>query len=89
MEEQQYLKELEVAVGVSFTACESSNILGYGYDKAKKELWIAFKRGNNVYQYSEITESEFKSLQLAESKGKWVNKHLVQKTRKYQRYVFE
>ena len=62
------------AIGVELKPCQSSNIIAYGYKDGN--LWILFK-GDNLYKYPNRTEAEFKELDSAESKGKWVNQNLV------------
>lgn len=85
MENKEYLDALEKATGTKFTACNSSNIVGYHYNSTKKTLWIAFKYPK-VYRYEGVTEEEYQSLCSSESKGKWVNQNLVKANRKYQGY---
>jgi len=88
METKEYLKILEKELGIEFTACESSNIAGYGYDKPSKILWIAFK-GQKVYKYFGITKAQKEDLDKAESKGRWVNANLVKTKVKYEAYVLD
>lgn len=82
---EEIMKVLTQEVGTSFYDCKSSNIVGYGYQPKDKSLWILFK-GNKVYKYTPIEEAQFKDLQLAESKGKWVNANLIKTKVNYQAY---
>lgn len=88
METQDYLKILEKETGIKFTACESSNIVGYGYDKPNKFLWVAFK-GQKVYKYSGVTKAQKEDLDKAESKGRWVNANLVKPKVEFEAYVLD
>lgn len=82
---EEVMKVLTKEVGTSFYDCKSSNIVGYGYQSKDKALWIIFK-GNKVYKYTPIEETQFKDLQTAESKGKWVNANLVRTKVNYKAY---
>lgn len=80
MENKEYLKTLEEVIGSKFIACDSSNIVGYYYNKKTATLWVAFKYPK-VYKYTGISETEYQDLCSAESKGKWVNQNLVKTKR--------
>jgi hypothetical protein len=49
---------------------ESSNINKIKFDNNIKSLYIQFHT-NSIYKYSPITESQFRSMYTAPSKGKW------------------
>ena len=76
MVQEELVKTLSEELKVPFYACESSNIVCYGYQPKELALWIAFK-GNKIYRYPNITKEQFQDLQSADSKGKWVNANLV------------
>lgn len=69
------------AIGVNLVPCESSNIVAYGW--VKDEIWVLFK-GNNLYCYYNQPKDKYDALCSAESKGKWVNEHLVKSGAKYE-----
>ena len=50
----------------------SSNIDQIGYDASKKVLRVVFKSGK-VYDYSNVDEQTYNSLQLSSSKGQYFN----------------
>lgn len=85
MDTEDILYILENTVGIKFTACNSSNLICYGYNRSEHTLWICFK-GEKVYSYPGITPSEVKDLEAAESKGKWVNANLVKPKRHCEAY---
>lgn len=66
-----------------FERCDSSNILAYGYDG---QLWIIFKN-YKLYGYKGVTLEQFKDLQEAPSKGKWVNANLIKTKVEFDRYL--
>lgn len=87
MTQEEVIKVLNESVPhTSFKACESSNIVAYGYTKQTQELWIAFK-GEKVYKYTGISKQQYIELDKAESKGKWVNANLVKTKAKCEAYV--
>ena len=53
---------------------ESSNLKGVEYDASKEQLWVEFHSGS-VYRYENVSESLYKRLLKAPSKGKffWAN----------------
>ena len=53
----------------------SSNIKSIGYNKEKKVLEIEFNSGG-VYEYSNVPEDAFESLNKAQSKGKYFIKYI-------------
>lgn len=68
------ISSISKAIGVELKPCKSSNIVAYGW--ADGNLWILFK-GDNLYKYPNQSKEQYKSLDQAESKGKWVNQNLV------------
>ena len=88
---ENLIKTLEEKTGIPWVAVEnSSNIVAFAYNKNGKILWIAFKMNKAahqyVYAYQGINEGMFEDFQNAESKGKWVNTHLVSTGCKYCKY---
>lgn len=79
---QQHVTRISAAIGTNLILCKSSNVVAYGY-KAKN-LWILFK-GDKLYKFPNISNEMFRSLDLAQSKGKWVNKNLRNKV-EYEAY---
>lgn len=82
---------LEKKTGLPWVSVEnSSNIEGYAYNSKGKILWILFKmnKANRqmVYAYPGVNEGLFDDFQKAESKGKWVNTHLVSTGCKFDKY---
>lgn len=88
------LKEiLEKATNYHWEMVESSNIIGYTYDRFNNTLYIAFKKNKSgyipIYGYSNVPMSDVKSLHQSDSKGKWVNDHLVKPHREFTKYELE
>ena len=88
---ENLIKTLEGKTRLPWVAVEnSSNIASFAYNKNGKILWIAFKvnkAGHQyVYAYPGVNEDLFDDFQNAESKGKWVNTHLVNTGCKYHKY---
>lgn len=82
---ENILDILSKKLNTTFTKADSSNILAYGYDASNLSLWVLFKR-NKLYQYMNITKEASDELELSESKGKWVNTHLVKTKKSYNAY---
>lgn len=56
---------------------DSSNVLAVGYDSAASELTVVFRsEGAPMYVYSNVSEAEYKDLLDADSKGKWLARHV-------------
>lgn len=53
----------------------SSNVRGFRYDPATKEMFVTFK-GGGTYRYSDVPPAAARSIRRAKSVGKAVNKHL-------------
>lgn len=85
MDIDKLLKFLKREVGCEFQACDSSNIMGYGYKESDKQLWVIFKN-QSIYCYTDISKDLFMELSQAESKGKWVNTNLVKPKLPCKRY---
>lgn len=51
---------------------DSSNIDQIGYDAAQMELHVIFK-GGSLYVYSDVPAEVFDELQIAGSKGRYLN----------------
>ncbi len=58
---------------------KSSNVLASKYDKVSKDLTITFNNGN-VYEYSNVSTTDYTRLEIAESQGKILNKYIKQYT---------
>jgi hypothetical protein len=54
---------------------DSSAIVGFGYDAARRMLEIRFKSGQ-AYIYSNVPEKVFDEMQAAPSKGHFVTDHV-------------
>lgn len=65
------------AIGLSLIPCNSSNILAFAHIHRQKRLYILFKN-KTLYRYENQDYNAFISLLNAESKGKWVRKHLIE-----------
>jgi hypothetical protein len=55
---------------------ESSNIKSIGYNIDKRELHVVFLQSNAQYKYTEVPKDVFTDLLLADSHGKYLNKHV-------------
>ena len=53
----------------------SSNIRSVGYDPESSTLEVEFNTGS-IYQYSNVTESEYEGLMNATSKGRYLNRNI-------------
>lgn len=85
MEANNNKRILERTLGIKFTTCKSSNIVAFGFNASKGDLWILFKKGL-IYKYEGQTPEKYEELRSADSKGKWVNDNLVKTQVKCQRY---
>ena len=56
---------------------QSTNIKGIGFEDGTLE--VEFKQGA-VYQYSPITEDQFRALLESDSKSKWINENIKSKS---------
>lgn len=56
----------------------SSNIHSVGYDSDKRKLEVKF-RSKSIYQYDDVPEKVYRRFLSAESKGKFLNKHIKNK----------
>lgn len=83
------VKVFEHYFNVQFTTCESSNIEAYAYyaDGVHTDILILFKNGV-CYRYLGAGHL-FKSLDHANSKGKWVNENLVKGGFNIKKYKYE
>jgi hypothetical protein len=54
---------------------KSSAIISTGYDRANETLYVKFKN-DRVYAYLHVPESVFSALLAAESKGKFLHRHV-------------
>jgi hypothetical protein len=54
---------------------DSSVIASVGYDRKKEILELEFVSGA-IYQYFEVPEEEHRWLMEADSKGRYVNRHI-------------
>lgn len=55
------------------TPVDSSNLLGAGYDRPSRTLFVAFK-GGALYAYRDVPRSVFEGLLAAESKGQYFHR---------------
>jgi len=53
----------------------SSNIRSLGYDLESSTLEVEFNTGS-IYQYSNVSESEYEGLMNSASKGRYLNKNI-------------
>lgn len=70
------VSKVSEAIGLSLIPCNSSNVLAFAHVYKKKWIYILFK-SKTLYRYEDQDYNAFISLLNAESKGKWVNEHLV------------
>ena len=70
------VSKVSEAIGLSLIPCNSSNVMAFAHVYKKKWIYILFK-SKTLYRYEEQDYNAFISLLNAESKGKWVNEHLV------------
>lgn len=61
------------AAPMSFPTPGSSNVAGYRYDAATKQLFVTYK-GGGTYQYNDVPPAAFKKLRTNKSVGKTINK---------------
>jgi len=62
---------------IDLTAVESSMIAAAGYDAETRTLVVLFNNGKS-YQYEDVPPEEFQGLMAAESKGKYMNSHIIE-----------
>lgn len=70
------VSKVSEAIGLSLIPCNSSNVMAFAHVYKKKWIYILFK-SKTLYRYEDQDYNAFISLLNAESKGKWVNEHLV------------
>ena len=70
------VSKVSEAIGLSLIPCNSSNVMAFAHVYKKKWIYILFKN-KTLYRYEDQDYKAFISLLNAESKGKWVNEHLV------------
>ena len=70
------VSKVSEAIGLSLIPCNSSNVVAFAHVYQKKWMYILFKN-NALYRYEGQDYNAFISLLNSESKGKWVNEHLV------------
>ena len=58
---------------VKMRPVESSSVRAIGHDKASEELWIEFHSSPDPYVYFEVPPEVYSELEVAESKGEYVN----------------
>lgn len=54
---------------------QSSNIAGFLYDEASQTLTVEFKQGSK-YNYYDVPQHIFDGLNIADSKGKYLNANI-------------
>ena len=70
------VSKVSEAIGLSLIRCNSSNVMAFAHVYKKNWIYILFK-SKTLYRYEDQDYNAFISLLNAESKGKWVNEHLV------------
>ena len=70
------VSKVSEAIALSLIPCNSSNVMAFAHVYKKKWIYILFK-SKTLYRYEDQDHNAFISLLNAESKGKWVNEHLV------------
>ena len=70
------VSKVSEAIGLSLIPCNSSNVMAFAHVYKKKWIYVLFK-SKTLYRYEDQDYNAFISLLNAESKGKWVNEHLV------------
>jgi len=58
----------------------STAICAVGYDADSQELKVVFNSGS-VYHYVKVSEQDYLDLMAAESKGRFMNKRIIQNYR--------
>jgi hypothetical protein len=61
---------------VNMQFVDSTNVEAIGYDDATNELHIRFKSSPATYVYTGVPQQVFEELQLAESKGRYVDQNI-------------
>lgn len=69
------LVKVGAAAARSTLTPHSSNVRGFRYDPATKEMFVTFK-GGGTYRYSDVPPAAARSIRRSKSVGKAVNKHL-------------
>lgn len=82
------VSKVSEAIGLSLIPCNSSNVMAFAHVYKKKWIYILFK-SKTLYRYEDQDYNAFISLLNAESKGKWVNEHLVKPKVKYSKWSVE
>ena len=82
------VSKVSEAIGLSLIPCNSSNVLEFAHVYKKKWIYILFKN-RTLYRYEEQDYNAFISLLNAESKGMWVNEHLVKPKIKCSKWSIE
>jgi len=54
----------------------SEMLVAAGYDRKQRILQVIFRTGE-TYRYKEVPSSEFDGLMNAESKGKYMHRHII------------
>lgn len=65
-------------------SCISSNIKSFGYDPQAKIMEVNFMNGSK-YHYFDVPEEIFLQMQVAESKGRFLNLNIKSQGFKYQK----
>lgn len=55
---------------------QSEMLLFAGYDRKSRILEVVFRTGG-TYRYKEVPSSEYDGLMSAESKGKYMHRHII------------
>jgi hypothetical protein len=65
---------------MKLTRVESSMLRAAGYDEEKRELEVVFHNGD-IYRYKNVPPSKYAAFLKAESKGKYMQAHIIDKYR--------
>lgn len=55
---------------------ESTNVLAFGYNEARRELFVEF-RGGTRYRYSDVPPEIFTDLAIAPSAGSFLHRNIA------------
>ena len=83
----EQITELELKLGFYFKRVNSTRIAAYAYKD--NDLWVIFgvnKKKSSLYKYPNISRKEFEDLDLAKSKGRWIQQNLIKTKKEYKGY---
>ena len=79
--------QISKTLGLSLIPCESSNVVAMAHDYQQRYLYILFKN-QTLYRYYDQDYLVFLDLLRAESKGKWVQEHLVKPQIEFKKWKY-